>query len=213
MGQILKLRRSAIPGAKPSLANIELGEIAMNTYDGKVFMRISGSGGEDVIEVGSRSGSFTGSFIGNFSGSFNGSASGDFTGYLHGTASFAVSTSYVLSSSYSFTSSYGFFAVSSSYALSASYAATASSADFFYVRNDAQFYGGTTASVAYITSGGLSLGKNSPTDPSAILELSSITKGLLLPRLTRVQRDAIPSPAIGLMIYQTDELNGLYMYY
>ena len=39
---------------------------------------------------------------------------------------------------------------------------------------------------------------------SAILELSSTTQGLLLPRMTSVQREAIASPAIGLMIYNLD---------
>lgn len=43
-------------------------------------------------------------------------------------------------------------------------------------------------------------------DPSAILDISSSSKGLLIPRLTSVQRDVLPSPAQGLFIYNiTDE--------
>lgn len=42
-------------------------------------------------------------------------------------------------------------------------------------------------------------------DSSAILEVKSQTKGLLPPRLTTAQRDAIPNPAAGLLIYNTDE--------
>jgi hypothetical protein len=42
------------------------------------------------------------------------------------------------------------------------------------------------------------------TDPSAALEVKSTTKGFLPPRMTTVQRDAIPSPAIGLTIFNTD---------
>ena len=38
----------------------------------------------------------------------------------------------------------------------------------------------------------------------AILELSSTTKGLLLPRLTTAQQNAIASPTAGLVIYNTD---------
>lgn len=38
-------------------------------------------------------------------------------------------------------------------------------------------------------------------DPSAMLEVKSTDKGLLLPRLTRSERDAISNPAEGLMIY------------
>lgn len=45
-------------------------------------------------------------------------------------------------------------------------------------------------------------------DPSALLELNSSTKGFLLTRLTSAQRDAIPLPATGLVIYNlsTNEL-------
>jgi trimeric autotransporter adhesin len=51
---------------------------------------------------------------------------------------------------------------------------------------------------------------NSNPDPSAILDIKSTTKGLLLPRMTLAQRNAIPSPANGLMIYQTDNTPGFY---
>jgi len=50
-------------------------------------------------------------------------------------------------------------------------------------------------------------------DPSAALEINSTKKGLLIPRMTKAQRDAISSPATGLMIYQTDTLVGLYYYH
>jgi len=41
-------------------------------------------------------------------------------------------------------------------------------------------------------------------DPSAVVDVQSTTRGLLTPRMTTVQRDAIASPAIGLQIYNTD---------
>jgi hypothetical protein len=47
------------------------------------------------------------------------------------------------------------------------------------------------------------IGTNSP-DKSAILELSSSTKGFLLPRMTTAQRDAIAAPKLGLLLYCTD---------
>ncbi len=40
-------------------------------------------------------------------------------------------------------------------------------------------------------------------DPSAMLDVSSTSKGLLMPRMTTAQRDAIASPADGLMIMNT----------
>jgi hypothetical protein len=47
---------------------------------------------------------------------------------------------------------------------------------------------------------------------TAMLDVKSISKGLLLPRLTMAQRDAITSPASGLMIFQTDNTAGVYVY-
>jgi hypothetical protein len=47
-------------------------------------------------------------------------------------------------------------------------------------------------------------------DTSAILDLASTTKGLLVPRMTVAQRAAIVLPATGLVVYQTDGAAGLY---
>jgi hypothetical protein len=44
---------------------------------------------------------------------------------------------------------------------------------------------------------------------SAKLEVRSTTKGFLLPRMTKTQRDAIASPPDGLAVYQTDNTPGL----
>ena len=41
-------------------------------------------------------------------------------------------------------------------------------------------------------------------DPSAILEVQSTNKGVLLPRLTSAQKNGIPNPAQGLFIFDTD---------
>jgi uncharacterized protein (TIGR02145 family) len=45
---------------------------------------------------------------------------------------------------------------------------------------------------------------------SAILDVSSTTQGLLPPRMTAAQRTAIPTPAEGLLVYQTDAVPGFY---
>jgi len=45
---------------------------------------------------------------------------------------------------------------------------------------------------------------------SAKLDITSTTSGLLIPRMTLVQRNAIASPAAGLLIYQTDSGPGFY---
>jgi len=49
-------------------------------------------------------------------------------------------------------------------------------------------------------------------DSSSMLDVKSNTKGMLIPRLTIGQRDAITSPAIGLMVYQIDGNQGFYFY-
>ncbi|MDI6033753.1 hypothetical protein QLS91_11775 [Flavobacterium sp. LB2P84] len=53
------------------------------------------------------------------------------------------------------------------------------------------------------------IGTNVP-DTSAQLEVLSTSKGVLIPRLSFVQRSAINSPANGLLIYQTNNSPGFY---
>lgn len=47
-------------------------------------------------------------------------------------------------------------------------------------------------------------------DNSAALDLQSTNKGLLLPRMTQAARLLIDNPATGLLVYQTDSLEGFY---
>jgi hypothetical protein len=49
-------------------------------------------------------------------------------------------------------------------------------------------------------------------DSTAMLDVSSTTKGLLIPRMTAQQRTAIVTPATGLLIYQTNGDAGFYYY-
>jgi|GEM_PF-2249868 len=49
-------------------------------------------------------------------------------------------------------------------------------------------------------------------DSSAMLDVSSSTKGFLMPRMTFAQRNDIVPAANGLMVYQTDGQKGLYIY-
>lgn len=51
---------------------------------------------------------------------------------------------------------------------------------------------------------------NSNPDPSAMLDVKSTTKGLLAPRMTLTQRNAIISPATGLLVFQTNSTPGYY---
>ena len=47
-------------------------------------------------------------------------------------------------------------------------------------------------------------------DASAMLDVQSTSKGLLLPRMTAAQRSTIAMPATGLLVYQTDGSPGFY---
>jgi len=49
-------------------------------------------------------------------------------------------------------------------------------------------------------------------DGSAILDIKSSSKGILLPRLTKAQRDAVANPSNGLVIFQTDINPGIYTF-
>ena len=51
--------------------------------------------------------------------------------------------------------------------------------------------------------GAVGVGTVTP-DNSAMLDVSSTGKGVLIPRMTTAQRAAIPSPATGLMVYDGD---------
>ncbi len=52
----------------------------------------------------------------------------------------------------------------------------------------------------------------STADASAIMDVSSTTQGMLVPRMTSAQRTAIATPATGLLVYQNDGTTGFYYY-
>jgi hypothetical protein len=57
----------------------------------------------------------------------------------------------------------------------------------------------------------IGIGTTTP-NASAQLDVTSSSKGVLVPRMTFAQRNAIASPATGLLIYQTDFFTGFYYY-
>jgi hypothetical protein len=68
-----------------------------------------------------------------------------------------------------------------------------------YVKNNLDVEGTT------FMLGSAAVGQSTAVDASAIFEAESTTKGLLIPRMTTIQRDAIATPAAGLMVYDTTE--------
>ena len=51
MATNIKLKRSATQGAVPGTSDIDLGEIALNTYDGKMYMKKTVSGSSSIVEL------------------------------------------------------------------------------------------------------------------------------------------------------------------
>jgi hypothetical protein len=70
---------------------------------------------------------------------------------------------------------------------------------------------GFTHRAIQTTSGGAYINTATPA-ATAALQVDSTTQGFLPPRMTNAERAAITTPAIGLMVYCTDVVEGLYVY-
>ncbi len=147
MAQNIKLKRSSVAGKVPTTAQLEAGEIAINTADGKLYFERDDSTVQTIVTTNALitgsiqvTGGFTGSLFGTSSWSIY-AVTASYASNVPLTASYALQA---LSSSYAATATTALTATSASYAtsanaaltsISASHAATASSADAFTVRN------------------------------------------------------------------------------
>jgi len=75
------LKRSGVAGSKPTTGTLQVGEIALNTYDGKAFLHKSGST-DEVVEIVVTGANTTGSI--NLSGAVTASAFAGYGGALTG---------------------------------------------------------------------------------------------------------------------------------
>ncbi len=71
-------------------------------------------------------------------------------------------------------------------------------------------FAGSSTKMVIDTLGKVGIGTISP-DASALMDMTSTNKGLLIPRMTSAQRKAIASPAAGLLVFDADK-QLLYMY-
>lgn len=62
MSQIILIKRSSTPGASPTTGDLELGELAINTYDGKLYAK-KDDGSASVVEIGASAGGGGSSFV------------------------------------------------------------------------------------------------------------------------------------------------------
>jgi hypothetical protein len=51
MANVVKLKRSAVSGKSPTTSDLQLGEVALNTYDGNLFFKKEDSQGQSIVEV------------------------------------------------------------------------------------------------------------------------------------------------------------------
>ena len=90
----IKLKRSNVPGKVPTTSSLELGELAINTYDGKAYIKKQVGNVESIVELGTASGSVV-------------------------SASYATNAGNAQTASYSFNSVSASYAVTAAYALNA----------------------------------------------------------------------------------------------
>lgn len=51
MANTIKIKRSAVSGKVPAVGDLELGELAINTFDGKLFLKKNVSGNESIVDI------------------------------------------------------------------------------------------------------------------------------------------------------------------
>lgn len=56
MANVIRVKRSAVPGRVPQVADLELGELAINTNDGKLYTKKNVSGVESIVDLSAGTG-------------------------------------------------------------------------------------------------------------------------------------------------------------
>ncbi|MBL4753238.1 MAG: tail fiber domain-containing protein [Flavobacteriales bacterium] len=91
-----------------------------------------------------------------------------------------------------------------------SYSGGLTGANFFTIgRHATQAEYPANSFVAVDTSGNVGIGTTAP-DADALLEMSSTTKGILIPRMTTAERNAITTPPTGLLVFGTTDSSFYY---
>lgn len=49
----IRIKRTAVPGKFPTIEQLDLGELAINTFEGKLFLKKNENGTESIVDVGS----------------------------------------------------------------------------------------------------------------------------------------------------------------
>jgi len=59
MSTNIKLKRSSVSGKRPTTSDLSLGELGLNTFDGKLFVKTDRSGTENIVTIGSEEPGYT----------------------------------------------------------------------------------------------------------------------------------------------------------
>lgn len=51
MAQVIKVKQSSVAGKVPTTTQLQLGELALNTTDGKLYFKKNVSGSESIVTV------------------------------------------------------------------------------------------------------------------------------------------------------------------
>ena len=116
------LKNSQTPGDRPTVNDLVLGELAINTYDARVFLKQDTGVTQSIVEIATTAGSGS-SVVSASHADFADTAGSAATAGFATTAGSALTA---ISASYAVTASTAIFTISSSYSLSGSYAQTAS---------------------------------------------------------------------------------------
>lgn len=63
MANTIRVKRSSVGGKVPTTAQLSLGELAVNTTDGKLYTRKEASGVASVVEIGAGGGGISGPIL------------------------------------------------------------------------------------------------------------------------------------------------------
>jgi hypothetical protein len=86
MAIVIELKRSSVPGKVPATTELALGELAINTYDGKLYLKKNTNGTETIVDISGGGGNInTGTFATTGSNNFIGNQT--ITGYVQGNVS------------------------------------------------------------------------------------------------------------------------------
>ena len=105
-----QIRPIGVSGSIPTVNQLALGDIALNTYDGKAYIKKVVANAQTIVELGSGGSSISASYASTASYAL-----------FAATASFAQNFNPLATASYAVTASYALFALSSSFSNTASY--------------------------------------------------------------------------------------------